>query len=295
MDKKGQNRQSERGTLGQTILGMLEKAKENTLTISDLKKKLGVKRDAYQRGRFYPSHFYKTIKNLEDKRKIKIIPKRVPAQVRSESVVTLVKETPVGIDEIKPILDNLEDLNKVVHKNAAVDFHELSLRERIVITPDIAKVLKKILSNESYEGTRYYLLEGLLSTLITAKGGDDSQTIETIEENFPDILIKIASDRSDDIMHRISAIRLLGKLEVGKALEPIFSAIANEDERIFYKKLAGHLIEALCFLYPTFRVEIRTRLYQLLKNESTQKRAEFILSNIRERLGTVMRGASEEW
>lgn len=284
MHKRDQKRQSGRDTLEQTIVKMLKKAPRNMLAISDLKKKLGVKRFAYQAGKYYPSHFYKTIKNLEDEGKVKLISIRAQGKIMFEAWVVLVKELPASFDEIKPFLDNLKNRNEVVRKNAAEDFLQLSSTKKVYITPEISKVLKKVLSEESYEDIRDRILEGLLSILETVKNGDDTSTIDKIKENFLDILIKIASNNSADTRDRIRAIKLLGKIDGNDVLGPIFSIIANEDEKIFLRKLGGPLIDALNLLRPNFEDEIRGRLYRLLKNKKTQWRANFMLSGLRPRL-----------
>ena len=282
MVKKGRGGKSGHSTLKKEILKMLEKVPEKRLAVSDLKRKLGVKRNAYRNGRFYPSHFYKTARNLENEGKVSVIPERIPRRLEFRTVLVLEEEKYTGPRELEPISNHLFHPSEIVRKQAAVDFQILCSRKRIVVSTEFLNLVENALTNKNYADTWPSILQGLWSILVNAKTRKDAQTITDLKA-LERVMIKIASSSSGEKDARGLAIEFLGRLETRLAMDFVFEMLAKTDVKR-YEELKGHLIQALVHLSPVFELDIRENIYALLKNESTRSRGEFISEQLRQRV-----------
>ena len=282
MVKKERGDKSGRGTLRREILKILKKAPSKRLAISELKKKLGVKRNAYHNGRFYPSHFYKTIKKLENSRKIRIISERVPERIESRIVLVLEEEKYAGPSEFEIIFKHLLDTDSTIRRQAAEDFQTVCQRKRVAISSAFLKTVEMTLTNKNYADTWPYILRGLWSILVGAKSKKDTQTIAEIK-TLENVLIKMASSSLNERVACGLAIDLLGQLETRVAVDTIFEILVESDAKT-YEELKSYLAQTLVHLFPIFEQEIREKLYKLLKSESTRGKAEFIFGELRQRI-----------
>ena len=282
MVKKERSDKSGRGTLRGEILKMLEKAPSKRLAISELKKKLEVKKEVGEIGRWYHSQVYRTLNSLERERKIRMIAERVPGRVESRMVAVLEEEKYAGPSEVETILKHILSPEKAIRENAAEDFQTLFQKKRVVISSELSRTLKSILADKSYMDVWQHIIRGLWSALVAAKSKDDAQTIVELK-GLESVLIKIASNNSSEKEARKQAIEVLAKLETREAMNLIFEILARSNDET-YNELKNCLAQALVFLHPNFGFDIKERLYQLVGNKSTKDRAEFVLTQLRQRV-----------
>lgn len=246
------------------------------MAVSNLRKSLGVKKEAYQRGRYYPSHFYRTIKQLEAQKKIRVIPERIPEKIKFEPFLVLAEEEP---DELTSVLEKLHHPDASVRKYAAEEFKSLCRRTIVILSLRSLQIIKKTLVNKKYTEVWPLLLEGLSSVVVYAR---QRNVAEPIEQTLKDTLMKIASDSSAEFKARQLAIQVLREFETEEVVNFFFKMMAKSDPKTF-EELKGVLARGIAELYsPRLTKVIRENMYKLLANKSTKERAEYVVGIFKE-------------